>query len=51
MFSKGIIKNPQKGTFLFLNSVSFYEHYMKDKEPGTSYQSFFRLLNMFRSFL
>ena len=45
-------KSTKKLTLLFSNPVSFYEHYFeKRNRPGTSYQSFFRLLNIFRSFL
>ena len=33
----------------FSNSVSFNRHHEKQKGPGTSCQSLFRLQNMFRS--
>ena len=46
-----IIKKPEKGNFIFflLNPDPFdWQNYKKQKEPGTSNQSFFRLQNKFR---
>ena len=42
------MKNPQSCNFIFVSEPSlFYGHYYKNqKEPGTSYQSLFRLPNI-----
>ena len=49
-FERGLSKSLKKATFFFLsNPVPFNRQiYQKQKEPGTSDQSLFGLLNKFR---
>ena len=50
-FERGLSKSLKKGNFIFFlsNPVSFNrQNYQKQKVPGTSDQSLFRLQNKFR---
>ena len=49
-FERGLSKSLKKGNFIFLpNPVPFNrQNYQKQKGPGTSDQSLFRLQNKFR---
>ena len=49
-FERGLSESLKKGNFIFFsNPVSFNrQNYQKQKEPGTSDQSLFRLPNKFR---
>ena len=52
-FERGLSKSLKKGNFIFLpNPVPFNrQNYQKQKAPGTSDQSLFRLQNKFRKIL
>ena len=47
-FERGLSKSLKKGNFIFSFEPSPFQNYQKQKGPGTSDQSLFRLRNKFR---